>query len=47
MTPADVEAIAQRIADRAILNHEARFTVMGGAIALVAVVVSLVATGRF
>ena len=47
LTPDDVERIAAQVARREVMYHEARFTVAGGAVAVVAVIAGLVATGRF
>ena len=46
ITPDDVERIAAQVARREVMHHEARFTVAGGAVAVVAIVLGLVATGR-
>ena len=43
----EVERIARQVAREEVAHHEARFTVAGAAVGVVAVLVGLVATGRF
>jgi phenylacetate-coenzyme A ligase PaaK-like adenylate-forming protein len=46
LTAADVERIAAQVARRTVQQHEARGTI-AGVVAVVAIVLGLVATGRF
>jgi hypothetical protein len=46
LTADDVERIAAQVARREVMHHEARGTI-AGVVAVVAIVLGLVATGRF